>query len=160
MDRLPAEIIVHITSYLLVAHKLVSVRVCKQWNKWITENHLYKELGFSDKTMDELKQAITLFQQNQHRRKQVDNLTISVQDLVSDTKTAALIPVTFPRISHLNWSGLERIFEDSEEEKARSLEIIWCNSRAISFYGKISNIWSVMELFIFKSPKDCGKQLP
>jgi hypothetical protein len=99
MEKLPAELIVKITSHLSLNGKLSCILVCKQWYEIMSRTNLDNVTTF--KKQYEISQALALFEIKKHTGQRVTHVGISAFDMDSQT-VLSLIPL-LPNITYLNW---------------------------------------------------------
>lgn len=81
MDKLLAEALVSIISYLHESNRLNCALVCKRWHSIITKNSLlYQGIGFSK--LESFQQALTLFEDKKDLGAQVKQLLLAYVELV------------------------------------------------------------------------------
>ncbi|KAI7888482.1 uncharacterized protein EV154DRAFT_517585 [Mucor mucedo] len=100
MNKLPAEVLIPIFSYLNKPDHLECVHVCKQWYEIISNSFLYQKVKFG--TADNLHKAIDLFDRKRKFGELVEDLTI--RNCRLDVYSILSMPRQIPNVKFLNWS--------------------------------------------------------
>lgn len=135
MDRIPAEILVKITSFLSIKNKLRCITVSKKWAEIITASNLYSTLDFSHRR--EFEKAVSFFNDNkQHLAKAVNHLLL--RHINMERQMLLSLPELFPKVKHLVWQDVDYYVEEEGQSGVFAL-----GSAKEDFGQKLSN-WEVV----------------
>lgn len=129
------EIVVEITSYLLLLGKLSLACVSKQLHETISDNTLYNKLVFRDET--KFNEAMTLYKKRNFGQQVRD---LSIGNMGYDSQLVLALPALFPRVRFLNFEGGQ---DKIGEIKTHVLKAVASNWKGVERIVDSSNIMNV-----------------